>query len=417
MTERDQQKKLVVKGLRQLKQVSRLFERLPVECTGRDRAGNRQFEYAHYAGLVLLSMFSPAIHSLRDMQRASELKRVRRALTPVGTPPASRVSAGSLSESVRVFDPALLEPLLAELAARLPKGHRFRPAHEVPDEVLAKLVAVDGTNLKALSQIIGAQLSGGATNDALAVGWRLHLQYRVADDLPASLGLSDEAVGGAADERSVLQQRLEPGCVYIGDRGYERYALFNAIVTAHSDYVIRVQRRSVKVIEQREVSSEAQAAGVLSDELITAGGSRHDCPALDHPVRRIVIAGGVPQGKRRGPEDRRSDEIVLMTNLLDVPVEVIGAVYRLRWRIEVFFRFFKHVLGVKHLFSTKPEGVQIQVSCALIAALLLAQVCQRPVGRGGFQILQLYLSGWADEGEVLAALQKESSRRSSPEPT
>lgn len=401
-----------VRALKQLQQLGQLFAKLPPECTGRDKAGNRKLQYSHYAGLILLSMFAPAIQSLQDIQRASELKKVRKALTPVGSPPAPRTSAGALSESVRVFDPTLLEPIMEELVARLPKGQRLQPAHEIPDDVLRKLVAVDGSNLKAIAQIIGAQLSGGPSGAKLRVGWRLHMQYRVADDLPASLGLTDEAVGGKTDERSVLQENLESGCIYIGDRGYERYALFNAIVAAQSDYVIRVQRRSVKILEQRDISNEAQAVGVLEDILVSAGGSRAECKTLDHPVRRIVIAGGVPQGQRRSDVDRRNDDVVLMTNLTDVPAEVIAAIYRLRWRIEVFFRFFKHVLGVKHLFSSKPEGVLIQVYCALIAALLLAQICRHNIGRAGFQMIELYLAGWADADEVIAALQREAAKNS-----
>ena len=401
----------VGRALRQLQQLGELFQKLPAECTGRDKAGNRQLDYAHYAGLVLLSMFTPAISSLRDIQRASELKKVRQALTPQGRPPAGRVSLGSLSESVRVFDPELLQPLMQELASRLPKGRRFSAAHEIPPEVLEKLVAVDGSNLKALAQIIGAQFSGGSSGEKLKVGWRLHLQYRVANDLPRSLGLTEEAVGGKTDERSVLQSRLESGVIYIGDRGYERYALFNAIVAAQSDYVIRVQRRSVSLVEQRELSEQAQAAGVIEDAVVQAGGSRADCPAIDHPVRRVVIAGGVPQGPPRSTAEQRSEEVVLMTNLRDVPAEVIAAVYRLRWRIEVFFRFFKHVLGVRHLFSSKPEGVLIQVYCALIAALLLAQICERNVSRGCMQMIELYLAGWAEEDEVLAALQREAAKK------
>ena len=54
------------------------------------------------------------------------------------------------------------------------------------------------------------------------------------------------------------------------------------------------------------------------------------------------------------------------TNLLDVPAWVIGLIFRYRWTIEVFFRFFKHVLGCRHLLSTQREGIEIQVYMAII---------------------------------------------------
>ena len=67
-----------------------------------------------YCSLILLSLFSPAIESLRDLQRACGLDTVRKRLG------VSRVSLGSLSESVAIFDPAPLKEIAAEL------GHRIR---------------------------------------------------------------------------------------------------------------------------------------------------------------------------------------------------------------------------------------------------------------------------------------------------
>lgn len=102
---------------------------------------------------------------------------------------------------------------------------------------------------------------------------------------------------------------------------------------------------------------------------------------------------------------------MLLTNLVDVPAEVIAAIYRLRWRIEVFFRFFKHLLGVKSLLSTRDEGVLIQVYCAIIAALLIALASGVRPNRAVMQLVELYWLGWADEAEVRAALLKEMRRQ------
>ena len=105
------------------------------------------------------------------------------------------------------------------------------------------------------------------------------------------------------------------------------------------------------------------------------------------------------------------DQIVLLTSLVDVPAEVLGAVYRLRWSIETFFRFLKHVLGLKRLFSGKSAGVQIQVAMSIIAALLLALACGRSVGRTGQFAIEMYLSGMADEDEVWALLKRDAAEQ------
>ena len=86
--------------------------------------------------------------------------------------------------------------------------------------------------------------------------------------------------------------------------------------------------------------------------------------------------------------------------------EVLAAIYRLRWSIELFFRFLKHVLGCRHLLSHKSEGVAIQVYCALIAALLMSHLTGQSVGKRGFELVCLYLSGWAEEDELAAGIER-----------
>ena len=84
-----------VASLRRLRIVARandLFARLRDAGRERDAAGNRRLLYSHYASLVLLGLFNPAIQNLRGMQSASQLRRVQKKL---GT---GRVSLGSLSE-------------------------------------------------------------------------------------------------------------------------------------------------------------------------------------------------------------------------------------------------------------------------------------------------------------------------------
>lgn len=62
------------------------------------------------------------------------------------------------------------------------------------------------------------------------------------------------------------------------------------------------------------------------------------------------------------------------------------------------------MLGCRHLLSHKPNGIAIQIYCALIAALLLSQLLRHSVGRRGFELICLYLQGWAEPDEVLAGL-------------
>ena len=69
-----------VQRLRLIKRAHRLFDHLHDAGVKRDKAGNRTLLYSHYASLVLLSMFNPAMQTLRGLEEASKLKKVQQKL-------------------------------------------------------------------------------------------------------------------------------------------------------------------------------------------------------------------------------------------------------------------------------------------------------------------------------------------------
>jgi hypothetical protein len=102
-----------VQGLKFLRKIRPLLSRLRTVGTERDRAGNRRLFMDQYCALILMALFSPAIQSLRDLQRACTLDKVRKRLG------VNRASLGSLSESVSIFDPAPFKEIAAELIAEM----------------------------------------------------------------------------------------------------------------------------------------------------------------------------------------------------------------------------------------------------------------------------------------------------------
>jgi hypothetical protein len=73
---------------------------------------------------------------------------------------------------------------------------------------------------------------------------------------------------------------------------------------------------------------------------------------------------------------------------------------------ELFFRWFKCILGCRHLLSTCPNGVAIQVYLAVIASLLISLWTGRKPAKRTFEMLCFYFSGWASAEEVSAHLEK-----------
>lgn len=380
-------------GFKHLKRVLGLFERLHDVGCERDRAGNRVLHFDHYCALVLLYFFNPVVTSLRGIQQASQLSKVQRKL---GVP---RTALGSLSEAVAVFEPERLQEIIAELAASAPAAVGDPRLGDFPQ----KLLAVDGTLLRSLPQVAKAALQS-PTQPRSPDGWRLHTQFEVLRGVPMRMDLSDGRNKGPSNEKSVLREHLAADCCYIADRGYEQFSLFNAIKAAGSSYVIRVRAdHHFQAEEERELSTADRMAGVVGDAVGKLGSAKSE--RIEHPDHavRIVRVAVEPHPKR---PRATAGELVLATNLLDVPAEIIALLYRYRWTIELFFRFFKHILGCRHLLSESPRGIEIQAYCAIIACLLVSLTTGRKPSRRTMEMLSFYMLGLADDDELLSHINR-----------
>jgi hypothetical protein len=393
-------------GLKYFDRLMPLLERLHDVGTERDRAGNRRLFFDHYCAYLLLFLFNPVVTSLRGIQEASALKKVQKKL---GCP---RAALGALSEAVEVFDPEPVKQIARELAAQLQPLGDDRQFPEVKHLV----TVVDGTLVTTLARIVQAAYLRSPTDGRALSAWRLHTHFEVERGLPVRIDVTGASNEGDNDERTVLRRALQPDRCYVLDRGYAQFALFNAIVAAGSSYVCRVRDNSAyEVDEQRPLSPEAVAAHVLSDAVVGFGRDRPGRGQPGHPVR-LVFVRTTPHQKRGkaggGTLGPRSDGVLrIATNLLDVPAEVVAALYQRRWTIEVFFRFLKHVLGCRHLLSTDPVGVEIQAYCAIIACLLIALWTGKRPTKRTYEMICFYFIGWADEEELLAHVQKLKAQR------
>jgi hypothetical protein len=388
-----------IQGLKYFGKLGPLLERLHDVGCQRDKAGNRQLFMDQYCALVLLFLFNPCVRSLRALQQASELQNVQKKLR------CARASLGSLSEATDVFDPERLRAIIGELAADV------KPTRSVGGPQFQHvLTAVDGSVVKTLATIAEAAYLKNIHGQSRS-GWRLHTHFDVDRGVPVRIDVTSGLNSGKTDEKHVLRQNLRPDHCYVMDRWYAQFTLLNDIHAAHNSYVCRVRDNSrYDVVETRPLSAEAVAAGVLSDEIVELGAGTTAAKRPDHPVRlvQVAVTPSTPRGKTRGGKTGPPSDGVLRiaTNLLDVPAEIIAEIYRQRWTIELFFRFFKHVLGCRHLLSTSREGIEIQTYCAIIACLLLALWTGGKPTQRTFEMVCLYWQGWANEEELLAHLQK-----------
>jgi hypothetical protein len=392
-----------LQGFKQLTRIAGMLRHLHDNGCGRDKAGNRELHFDDYVLLILLYLFNPLIDSMRTLQKVAELPEMQKRLG------IKRFSLGSFSESCRVFEPAKLQAVVDQLAGGLAPIGR----HELLRQLPGKLTLVDGTVIDTLCTVAQAMflpLGDGRHSHA----WRLHVGLDVDHHVPSHWEITSPRNTGKGDEKNVLRRKLAAGHTYVMDRWYAQFVLWNDIKSAGSSYVCRVRdNSSYDVIEDRPLAAEAVDAGVISDQIVQIGLSRKPDQRADHPTRLICVT--CTPHRKRGKGCRRgggqtgptSDGVLrIVTDLLEVPAQVIAFLYEYRWTIEVFFRFLKQILGCRHLLSTKQQGIQIQIYAAVICCMMINQLTGRKPTKWMVTLMALYLQGLASDDDVLRELNR-----------
>lgn len=374
-----------IRGLKYFQQLQPLLAHLHGVGTDSDRSGNRQLFFDQYAALILLFFFNPSLGSLRALQQASGLDKVQKKLG------CRRTSLGSLSAAARDFDAEPLQAIVGELAQQALPLTAGKDA-----ELLRGLTAVDGSLLPALPKMAWALWVDEQNRAA-----KLHLHFDVFKGVPCHATVTD----GNGNEKKELRAALQSGRLYVIDRGYAEYQLFQDIIDARSSFIGRIRDNAVyEMLEERPRSADACHAGVVRDRVVNLGCETSGA-VFKQPLRVVEVATG------KTDSQGRPEWLLLASNCLDLDAAWIALGYKYRWTVELFFRWFKCILGCQHLLSTCQNGVAIQVYMALIASVLIVQWTGEKPNKRTFEMLCLYFQGWASERELIAHLRSLAEKK------
>ena len=391
---------LNVQGLKYFHRLLPLLDRLKDVGCQRDTAGNRKLFFDDYVKLVLLYLWNPLISSMRMLQKVAALPKVIKALG------VRRFSTGSFSEAPAVFQPQMLKEVIDELAGEL------RPLSQNPKlvEVKRAVTLADSTVLGGLAGLAGAavnQTRYSTTRDGRELhGWRLHLQLDLKTFSPCRAIVTGAANAGPIREHNVLKAHLEAGRCYVGDCAYGDRGVLDQVVAADSSYVMRVREDSVfEVLEEKELSQAALDAGVVRDVIVRLGGA--DAAQMSHTVRLVEVKiNPQPRRTRKAKAGvlkggRCSDRLLIVSDMTDLEAELVALVYQQRYSVELFFRFLKQVLSLRHLISQRPEGVEILVYCAIIACLVIQLQTGKKPDKRMVEMMGWFFLGLASEQDVI----------------
>lgn len=292
---------------------------------------------SHLAAMVIGQLSDAA--SLRDIEAASaaqagELKRLRML-------PAAR---STLADANASRPPEVFEELIPPLLAKLSPTQRRKAQEEVR--------ILDATRI-----LPGAGASEWARFAVAEVAAKVHMVYDPQLQAPVYFEISP----GNLNDITVAKQSLaiEAAASYVFDLGYYDFGFWAKLDAAGCRFVTRVKKNTpLTTIEERAVPA---GSTIVSDRIVSLperqAKSRRN--PFGKPGRAIAVR--LDTGKT----------ITLFSNDLDSPAQLIADLYKSRWQIELFFRWIKQNLKIKHFLGTSKNAVRIQVAIALIVYLVL----------------------------------------------
>lgn len=192
-------------------------------------------------------------------------------------------------------------------------------------------------------------------------GLKLHVVFHAGKEIPLEQRITAPNVNDVTVGASLP---LEQGCTYVFDKGYCDYRWWWKMESQGNLFVTRAKRNAcLATLYSRPIVRELEPT-VLSDEIVkfanrNPGAGRKN--PYTAPLRRVVIA-----------RPDKDSPLVLITNDLERSASEIGALYKERWAIELFFKWIKQNLKIKRFLGTSENAVRLQILCALITYLLVS---------------------------------------------
>jgi hypothetical protein len=186
---------------------------------------------------------------------------------------------------------------------------------------------------------------------------KLHTLLDLRGAIPAFIHISD----GKLHDMNVLDMLvMEAGAFYVMDRGYLD---FSRLYTMHQAGAFFVTRAKSPMDARRVYSATTdRITGVLCDQRVMLNGYYSAKKYPEH-LRRIRF---------KDPESGKT--LVFLTNNTALPALTIAALYKSRWQVELFFKWIKQHLRIKHFLGNSENAVKTQVWCAVATYVLIAIV-------------------------------------------
>jgi hypothetical protein len=315
------------------------FDRL-VEKHGADK-GVRQLSTKSQFVALLHAPLSGAT-SLREIEATTTSHATRLYHLGVKAPKRSTLADANRLRAADVFVD-LFQVLLAQAHPGLRRASR------------EAVRLIDSTSLS-----LNAFSSDWASYEAHGAGAKLHVVFDPHAQTPVHFAVTAQRTNDIVAAKSMP---IEAGATYVFDLGYYDFSWWAGLAAKGCRFVTRLKKNTpTRLVAERLLPTDVVARGrIAADRIVRLPQRLKGCRT--HPLacdlREVHVV--IETGKT----------LRIVTNDLTSPAEDIADLYKIRWQIELFFRWVKQTLRIKKFLGTSENAVRAQLAVALIAFLLL----------------------------------------------
>lgn len=239
-------------------------------------------------------------------------------------------------------------------------GHVFSDSR-IKDVINKQIEIFDSTTISLFKDIL--KCVGRKPKDGKRKGGvKVHAVINVDEAVPKLVWFTNSAT----NDRVLLSKlKMDPNTIYVFDKGYNDYKAFKKFSDTETGFVTRIKDNAVyKPVSENEIDEHIHS-GVLQDEII-----------------ELTVKEGTTTSKLKLRKIRFYDRVLkrefeFLTNLFEMRPDLVAAIYKLRWQIELLFKQIKQNFPLKYFLGDNENAIKIQIYCTLIANLLMTVIQKR----------------------------------------
>mgnify|MGYP000955124740 CR=1 FL=1 len=228
----------------------------------------------------------------------------------------------------------------------------------IKDVIHKQIEIFDSTTIslfKDILQCVGRNPQNGKKKG----GIKVHTIINVDQTVPKMVWFSEAA---KHDHMLLEKLKMDSNTIYVFDKGYNDYKAFKKFTAHQTGFVTRIKDNAVYETIERKQIEEHIHSGVLEDTIIEV------------TVKEKNTESKLKLRKIRFYDRELQREFEFLTNLFEMRPDLVSAIYKLRWQIELLFKQLKQNFPLKYFLGDNENAIKIQIYCALIANLLMTVI-------------------------------------------